>query len=506
MNVDLLKRNISLLIFLFILMVLPLAIFLLGQRQEIRKKAGEFPPAVVFLQRNVTSPLNDDFTLTLLLQGAGLQSQKIDAADIIFKYPKDALELIPTANNKAVTLHTNFPSSLKVFNNDLRTTEPNENYVILTFRTELAGGKGTFFSPEKDPVTGIPKDIVIGSVKFKPLKRGIARVEFDPRTVVAAAGINTTNYKINEGDNRDTLVNVAEAQYAIQRLYPNKVLLGYSQPLPVTITGKGFISGQTVKIGNIDCAEPRVIENGSKITCVVQTGLALGNYIVTLNTAGNTLAMINDGFTVYNSNTPLLSFKLKFFGINNYANFDNQNLKDLGYPEMPLRIKIVGNGKERIFSNVLVTAAKVNTNDVIFETKNLNSDVDKIDQRLALFDSQVDSQVNFPAGTYDIYIKGPKQLQKKFTIQLNGGDNNIDKTLPQSVIMGGDLPLTNGQDGKVNSVDYQYIISHFDKQSETPDVYNEYLRVSDLNLDGGINAGDMSVIAQTLGENQDEDQ
>lgn len=486
------KKLGSIILVIFILAAIPLTITLVFQRQEIRKKAGEFPPAVVFIPRTINTPLNQNFTLTILLRGSALQTKIIDGMDIVFKYPKDILELIPDSSDKAIALSPSFPSSLNVFLNSVRETEGNLNYVILSAQTKIQNNQRIPFEPEKDPVSNLPKDIVLGTVTFKPLKVGSAGVDFDIlRTVVAGAGTNTTNMDLSNSILSNSYASINQPLYSILRVYPNKVEQGYTQTFTTDITGNGFVSGQKVKIGDIDCTSPIVSDGGTKITCTVSTGMESGNKNVTLLSAeGNVLAELESGFFIYLATDPLIDLRVRFSGIVNQP----INNAGLDYEHQFAKLQVMGNEKQFIKNNLLLSLASekdADNNIVGYYYETLKND--SADDLIPL--------VGFNPGQYTILIKGPKHLQKKLEVDLVSGINTIDRlNNPISYLPGGDLPLESGQDGKVNSIDYNYLINHFDTTNP------QEIFISDLNLDGAVNRGDMGIIAETLGEKRDEDE
>lgn len=111
-----------------------------------------------------------------------------------------------------------------------------------------------------------------------------------------------------------------------------------------------------------------------------------------------------------------------------------------------------------------------------------------------------------------IFIKGPKHLAKKFCVNdqaldkrckdneflvLQAGENTFNWS--RSVMEGGDLPLTGGQDGVVNSTDWTFMNGKLGS-SVTAD-----LVAADINLDGIVNATDRVLLRITLETKYEED-
>lgn len=118
-----------------------------------------------------------------------------------------------------------------------------------------------------------------------------------------------------------------------------------------------------------------------------------------------------------------------------------------------------------------------------------------------------------PGSGYAIFVKGPRHLAKKFcennqakdkrcgetgAITLTTGMNPFNWT--QIFMEGGDLPLANGgQNGVVNSADWNFIVSHFDSSAVAD------LAIADINLDGVVNVGDRLLLRNTLETKYEED-
>jgi hypothetical protein len=108
------------------------------------------------------------------------------------------------------------------------------------------------------------------------------------------------------------------------------------------------------------------------------------------------------------------------------------------------------------------------------------------------------------AGSYDIYIKGPKHLQKKFAGQpLAGKIQQLDlRSLGD--LPPGDLPASpsqGGQDGIVNALDAVVLTGCFATPQEA-----DCLRRADLDLDGTITARDMELMNSTINAQKWEDE
>lgn len=134
-----------------------------------------------------------------------------------------------------------------------------------------------------------------------------------------------------------------------------------------------------------------------------------------------------------------------------------------------------------------------------------------------LGDKTLEGTVNFKvpaAGGYRILIKGLKHLQRKVcdpspteaipatyscgdgAITLVAGSNSFDFT--SIVLVGGDLPLSGGQSGIVDSEDLAFI--HQNLGSKDAGV----LAVGDLNLDGIVDSQDFSLVIAGLSVKSDE--
>lgn len=127
--------------------------------------------------------------------------------------------------------------------------------------------------------------------------------------------------------------------------------------------------------------------------------------------------------------------------------------------------------------------------------------------------------INFPdlsAGTYTIFIKGPRHVQKKICdiapddhgvvgryfcragsagVTLTMGANNLD--FSNIWLLSGDLPLADGgQDGVIDSKDVSYIRNNLGVKTDT---------VCDINLDGICDSQDYSLLYKSLEVKYDEE-
>lgn len=116
-------------------------------------------------------------------------------------------------------------------------------------------------------------------------------------------------------------------------------------------------------------------------------------------------------------------------------------------------------------------------------------------------------------GNYQIYIKGPKHLAKKFcrdnqedrctsneTLALIVGENTFD--FSKTILEGGDLPNPNDggkQDGVVNSVDFGLVNNRLGSTAA------EDLAIADLDLNGIVNVTDRILLRITLETRYEED-
>lgn len=89
---------------------------------------------------------------------------------------------------------------------------------------------------------------------------------------------------------------------------------------------------------------------------------------------------------------------------------------------------------------------------------------------------------NIPAGTYDLYLKGPAHLRKKFIgVGLNLGNNQVDFT--STPLLAGDV----NQDNKVDLLDYSAMVLVYE-----PGVTKS--SSADLNFDGKVDLLDYSLL------------
>lgn len=179
--------------------------------------------------------------------------------------------------------------------------------------------------------------------------------------------------------------------------------------------------------------------------------------------------------------SPILKIKINFFGLSNEP--DNPSGLDYKNQTVKVLIRKEATSSADIYQRNVIFKATTTGNNFYYENSQ-----DKIIP-------------NIQPGVYTLFIKGPKHLQKQFkNVNLLTGEQTLDFSSPENRLFGGDLPITNlSQDGKANSLDYNFLTNHFNKD----DV--ESLKVGDLNLDGIINTGDTSVLAATLGEKADEE-
>lgn len=176
-------------------------------------------------------------------------------------------------------------------------------------------------------------------------------------------------------------------------------------------------------------------------------------------------------------NTPILNFKVKFQGI------------DSKRADQRIKVTVIGNDISKPFEDVTV---KADDDGVYSGSVALNQ---------------------VPAGSYVLFIKGPKHLAKKLcknnqegrcgaTDKLSLVIGNNDYDFSKTRLEGGDLPNPNNamkQDGVVNSVDYELTKARLGSNSE------ENLRVADINLDGIVNTTDLTLLRNTLETKYEED-
>lgn len=120
-----------------------------------------------------------------------------------------------------------------------------------------------------------------------------------------------------------------------------------------------------------------------------------------------------------------------------------------------------------------------------------------------------------PGGTYKVFIKGPKHLQKQICdasptesaggtyhcgegkIIIAAGDNTFD--FSKILMMVGDLPEKGVQNGIIDAYDTSYVRQHL--QSTKTDE----LKIGDLNFDGIIDSQDFSLMLASLSIKYDEE-
>lgn len=182
-------------------------------------------------------------------------------------------------------------------------------------------------------------------------------------------------------------------------------------------------------------------------------------------------------------NTPVLNIKLNFFGV--WSEPTDPPYLDYKNQEVLITLKKLSPTPTIVYQKIISFKAKTLNNSFYYENTDL------INPNLP------------PDNLYLILIKGPKHLQIKLPRQnLVAGPQYLNLTTKEKSLPGGDLPLPQeelAQDGMVNSMDYNFLVEHFN--SAEPII----LFIGDLNLDGIINTGDTTVLANTLNEKLDED-
>lgn len=104
------------------------------------------------------------------------------------------------------------------------------------------------------------------------------------------------------------------------------------------------------------------------------------------------------------------------------------------------------------------------------------------------------SNLGFDQDGYSLSIKGEKHLQRVFNNLFFEKGKTYDLTA--KTLEPGDLPLP--QDGVADSRDFAYLWGH------RGSIAREYLNIGDLNYDGAINMGDISLYLQTLKNKYDD--
>jgi len=208
------------------------------------------------------------------------------------------------------------------------------------------------------------------------------------------------------------------------------------------------------------------------------------NDIALINIAVGTTTTITPTITAAPGSIKL-ALKLKFQGISTTPNRNT-----------PVSVKVkLGGGP----SNLAVTGA---------QTVQFTPDANGIYAGNTSFDVPVGSG-------YYVLIKGDSHVQKKVcqstptetstgtyrcgtaSIQLQNGDNTLD--FSSITLLAGDLNLTGGQDGVVDSQDIGYIRQNLGSTDANVIV------IGDINHDGNINQQDMSLILASLSIKVDEE-
>ena len=209
----------------------------------------------------------------------------------------------------------------------------------------------------------------------------------------------------------------------------------------------------------------------------------------------------NQSLTSTSTSTPTqasggvsLNLKLKFQGIMQPPAGSNQRT-------MPVKIKVGGGN--------LTQPITVSANFSF--TTNRNSDTDPYIWQGSV---NLPSSVT-PGNNYYLLVKGPKHIQKRICtnspsetspgsyrcfsgqIQLQSGVNNLD--FSRIYLLAGDIPVSGGQDGVVDSLDTSYIRNNLGKTD------SGVLAIADLNLDGKVDTQDWSLVIAALSVRADEE-
>jgi hypothetical protein len=209
----------------------------------------------------------------------------------------------------------------------------------------------------------------------------------------------------------------------------------------------------------------------------------------------------NQSLTSTSTSTPTqasggvsLNLKLKFQGIMQPPAGSNQRT-------MPVKIKVGGGN--------LTQPITVSANFSF--TTNRNSDTDPYIWQGSV---NLPSSVT-PGNNYYLLVKGPKHIQKRICtnspsetspgsyrcfsgqIQLQSGVNNLD--FSKVYLLAGDMPVSGGQDGVVDSLDTSYIRNNLGKTD------SGVLAIADLNLDGKVDTQDWSLVIAALSVRADEE-
>jgi len=458
------KNNlISTIVLILLILVLPVAVYLIGQRVELRKRAAAIPAFDLNLNQNEYD-VNEDIIATLLLRTPGLEGGKFDAADFVITHNSN-LELISSPKGNPFSSPSGgLNENLEYFKNEIA-----DNKILLTVRAKEVGGTRQSFTPPSD-------NFPIAQIKFKAASAGTGQINFDENlTVVAVNGINTTNFDA-EIVNKSFTINEG-VLLKVTSVDPSFAIAGYSN-VTLTVNGTGFEQNTTVKIGSHDCTNV-TFTSSSQLTCSLPDGLTLGEYNVTVTNPDNTTDTLQNGFQVVDENAPQLTLNIKFFRVDKKPATTSGTLD---YQHQKVKVIITGTDRQDI---------KYQNDAVIFTAQ---------DNGVFINETPI-AAAQVTAGDYKIFIKGPRHLQKRFVKQLTAGAQTIDLT--QVPLPGGDLAhpgSNNAQDGEVNSLDFTYVADHFDSSDEN------VLEIADMNLDGVINPFETSIIVETLSKKLDEDE
>jgi len=181
-----------------------------------------------------------------------------------------------------------------------------------------------------------------------------------------------------------------------------------------------------------------------------------------------------------------------------------------GNVSLKLSLKLQGVNKTPTATNKI----KVKLNLTNGSSKEEKSDVEltSSSENNGVFTGTVTFSKIIPGPGYQLYVKGPKHVQKRFCsaaptggaeyrcssneqIIITSGENTLN--LVEVPLLSGDLPLP--QDGVLNSRDVVALKKCINKTDA------ECLNIGDLNYDGAVKAQDFSLIIESMGIKYDDE-
>jgi len=359
----------------------------------------------------------------------------------------ETANLILSSNKSSVSQGEDFTITVKV--------SPSANFAIQAYKVYLTFNRN---------------DVLIKD-------SGITYLRGDPSTNLGAHD-NTSITSINAGTGTATINLIGE----IQSIAGLTLTANTAIPLvEVTFVAR---TNQRIEIGST--SQSKLIKINSDYTL---TDLPLSVTSFVLNQPATPIPTPTQA-----SGGVSLNLKLKFQGIMQPPARSNQRT-------MPVKIKVGGGN--------LTQPITVSANFSF--TTNRNSDTNPY-----IWQGSVNLPPSVsPGNNYYLLVKGPKHIQKRICtnspsetspgsyrcfsgqIQLQSGVNNLD--FSRIYLLAGDIPVSGGQDGVVNSLDTSYIRNNLGKTD------SGVLAIADLNLDGKLDTQDWSLVIAALSVRADEE-